>query len=70
MRWRPALMVASVTVLGWLLVLGKLRAIVGNPDVYTTSEVVGPIVAGLALIVIDTWAVWYGLKDFTDRDRD
>jgi hypothetical protein len=32
--------------------------------------VVGPIVAGLALIVIDTWAVWYGLKDFTDQDRD
>ena len=70
MRWRPALMVASATVLGWLLVLGKLRAIVGNPDIYSTGEVVEPIAAGLALIVIDAWAVWYGLKDFTDRDRD
>jgi hypothetical protein len=63
-------MVASATVLGWLLVLGKLRAIVGNPDIYSTGEVVEPIAAGLALIVIDAWAVWYGLKDFTDRDRD
>ena len=70
MRWRPAIMVASATVLGWLLVLGKLRAIVGNPDIYSTGEVVEPIAAGLALIVIDAWAVWYGLRDFTDRDRD
>jgi hypothetical protein len=63
-------MVASVTVLGWLLVLGKLRAIMGNPGIYSTSEVLQPIAAGLALVVIDTWAVWYGLKDFTSQDRD
>ncbi|HEY1970429.1 MAG TPA: hypothetical protein VGH89_20920 [Pseudonocardia sp.] len=74
-RWRIGLAVLGASGWFWMMTLPHVREYMLNPDAYGTGRLPPLIVAIVALLIVDVWAVWYIFRDTTskpkqDADRD